>query len=378
MKNTQNEKLSEHLMNVDDQILDNAYEIDTAEKLKQYVKKKNKGVKKPFCLNKSFGKAAAVAVCFILTIAAIFAFPALLNREGSGEEPFEEETQAKNTLPPFDSGKEGAVTINTLAKLNYYAAVRMIGSESKAAGLKMSSVTYGYIPLAMASAWESPEEPPEPEITVEEGETNKPGPLIPDAPVVGEDIYYYELDPDEPFYIDKVSMFRIELTDEGGFLASKLGLGQVEVVITENCIWGESLITFRNGENFYSCLTNGWSYDRETGNVHWDFSTHKYVEGFYIVKNLAKENYGFNVYMDAQGQVISFVCDESENGGNRVDKNVKVVSTTVVSNRGQSFTVAELEDYFNSGITPENTEAALPEGTVETSEESRTQGVKYE
>lgn len=359
MKNK--EKLSEHLTNVDEDIISKAYEIDDPEKLKKYKESKNIKGKRPPMI-----KIVAIAASFALVIGAVFSAPALIKTlTGAPNEDLPwEETEGFNVLPPFDGTEDGSVMINSIAKLSYYAAMRMVAPEEKTSAL--NSEGYGIALLSAGYGTDRRDDPPEPEITVEEGETNKPGPYIPDDPVIGEDIYYYALDPEEPFYIDKVSMFRIELTDENGFLASKLGLGVVDVVIAEDCIWGESLITFRRGENFYSCLTNGWGYDWQTGNTHWDFSTHKYVEGFYIVKNLAKENYGFNIYMDAEGQAISFICDESENGGLHVDKDVKIVSSTVISNEGRSFTVAELEDYFNSGNIPDNTEAILPEGSAET------------
>ena len=142
-------------------------------------------------------------------------------------------------------------------------------------------------------------------------------------------------------------MFQIELTDKNGFLASKLGLGLVDVVITEECIWGDSLITFRNGDKFFSCLSNGWSLNGETGGWMWDFSTHKYVEGFNIVKNFEQENYAFYIDMNAEGQAFAFECRGAQNGGYRADQNVEVVSSTSISNQGSSYTIAELEDYFN-------------------------------
>ena len=40
---------------------------------------------------------------------------------------------------------------------------------------------------------------------------------------------------------------------------------------------------------------------------------------------------------------------DAQNGGYRADQNIKVVSPTSVSNQGSSFTIAELEDYFNNG-----------------------------
>ena len=129
----------------------------------------------------------------------------------------------------------------------------------------------------------------------------------------------------------------------------------MDVVITEDCIWGDSLITFRKGDKFYSCLSNGWHSNRDTGGWQWDFSTHKYVEGFYIVKNFEQENHAFYIDMDAAGQAVAFQCRGAQNGGYRPDQNVQIVSSTEISNESRSFTVAELEEYFNSGTLPEGT-----------------------
>ena len=177
-------------------------------------------------------------------------------------------------------------------------------------------------------------------------------PLAPDNPTTtnpGKNIYYYQLKPNQPFNMKKVNMFQIELTDENGFLASKLGLGLVDVVISENCIWGDSLITFRNGDQFFSCLTNGRRLNTKTGGQQWNFSTHKYVEGFNVVKNFQQENYAFYIDADAEGQIFAFECRVSQNGGDRVDQNVRIVSATRISTQGGTITVAELEDYFNNG-----------------------------
>lgn len=361
MKSSRNEKLSEHLLNVDEEILANAYEVDDAEKLKRYIKAKDANKKKPFYMTPVFRRVATIAACFVLIIGVILSIPALIkpNIEKPNNEPDNGKNHLGETIPPSFKTEDGYLTINSISQLNYYAAVRMITEGSKKTGMTgvgKTDADRGIVLLAAGSGFDKKEEPPVPEITAP-SVTQEPAVTPNDPAHTGSDrdIYYYSLDPNEPFYINRVSMFRIELTDENGFLASELGLGVADVVITEECIWGESMITFRNGEKFFSCLTNGWGYNSETGGCQWAFSTHKYVEGFFIVKNLAQENYGFRIEMDAKGQVISFYCHVTENGGPRADQDVKVVGSTVVSNEGRSFTVAELENYFNSGKLPDNT-----------------------
>ena len=329
-----NEKMLYAIGQIDDDLIEDAV-IQTNKK------------KQPFYKASAFRRAVAIAACFVLIIGLAFSMPTLLtpNNDGPGV-PIEPGT----LLPPSVQENESGLQISGLDQMSYYAAVRMIEGMPKLANQSMTGGNYGIALLASGYDTDKRENPPEPETT---GPNEIQGPPVtPDPsrpPVEGEDIYYYALDPGEPFYINKVSMFQIELTDENGFLASKLGLGIVDVVILEDCIWGENMITFRNGDNFYSCLSDGGGAQRK------GFSTHKYVEGFFIVKNIAQENYGFYIDLDEMGQVLAFECGERENGGNRVDQNVKVVSSTAISEESGSFTVAELEEYFNSGTLPEGT-----------------------
>ena len=333
-----NEKMLRAIGRIDDDMIEDAV-IQPGQK------------KQPFVRTPAFRRAVAVAACFVLVIGLALSMPTWFdpNNDGPGVPIGPGVSVNPDTLlPPSVQGEGQQISIRGLDQMSYYAAVRMIEGTPKLANQSMTGGNYGITLLASGYDTDKREEPPVPE-TTGPNETQGP-PVTPDPsrpPVDGEDIYYYALDPDEPFYINKVSMFQIELTDENGFLASKLGLGIVDVVILEDCIWGENMITFRNGDNFFSCLSDGGGAQRK------GFSTHKYVEGFFIVKNIAQENYGFYIDLDEMGQVLAFECGERENGGNRVDQNVKVVSSTVISEESSSFTVAELEDYFNSGKLPD-------------------------
>ena len=286
-----------------------------------------------------------------LTLAILFAF---MTGCSFFEDPFDRgeiappnENQNNIMGIPSISGGLDFEVISSIDRLNYYAALYVLGDDL--APNKSAMLRSGISPLA-----EYDEDAPEENGW---GESTEPGDQS-NTTTSQENVYYYALSPNDVFSFDKISMFQIELTDENGFLASKLGLGTVDVVITEECIWDDGLITFRNGENFFSCLTNGVSYDPQTGATVWDFSTHKFVEGFYIVKNLDQENYSFNIEIDANGQATKFTCTESEKGGPRADKNVKVVSDTNVSTAYRSFTLAELEAYFKQQDHPSDPEAS--------------------
>ena len=287
----------------------------------------------------------------------------------------EQETQPLNPSVP---GEVVTLKINSLDKLNYYAALRMIAETPMVSKQSMTGGSPEIVLLAGGVGDDSEEGPTVPDATEfvsTEGPTvpdatelvSTEGPTVPDATELvptegppaapdnpdatnpGKDIIYYQLKPNQLFNMKKVNMFQIELTDENGFLASKLGLGLVDVVISEDCIWNDSLITFRNGDKFFSCLTNGMRLNPKTGAQQWNFSTHKYVEGFNIVKNFKQENYAFYIDADAEGQIVAFKCRGAQNGGHRPDENVRIVSATRISTQGGKITIAELEDYFNNG-----------------------------
>lgn len=291
--------------------------------------------------------ALGLTVVMVLAVLTGCMSPQISTGPEEDQNPPNKEQGSQSLNPPVP-GEIIDLKINSLDELNYYAALRTITSTPKVTRQSVIGANFEIVLLANGAGQDKEEAPPTPDTTgpdVTEGSSVTPeNPGNTDS---DEDIYYYELDPNEPFFINKASMFQIELTDENGFLASKLGLGLVDVVITEECIWGDSLITFRNGEKFFSCLSNGWSLNGETGGWLWDFSTHKYVEGFNIVKNFEQENHAFYIEMNAEGQAISFECRGAQNGGYHADQNVKVVSSTSISDQSSSFTIAELEEYFS-------------------------------
>lgn len=339
-----NEKMLHAIGQIDDDMIEDA--------VIQPNKKKQTFHKAP-----AFRRVVAIAACFVLIIGLALSMPTWFkpNNDGPGV-PVEPGVPIDpDKLPPPSVEEDGRIHIGGIDELSYYAAIRMIAGTTNVTSQNMVGGNYGISLLGNGSGTDKEEAPPEPETT---GPDETQGPPVSTAPTpppgYDEDIFYYALDPNEPFFINKVSFFKIELTDENGFLASQLGLGVVDVVITEDCIWGDSLITFRKGEKFFSCLSNGWSKNRDTDGWQWDFSTHKYVEGFFIVKNFEQENHAFYIDMDAAGQAVAFQCMGTQNGGHRPDQNVQIVSSTEISNEGRSFTVAELEEYFNTGNVPES------------------------
>ena len=307
------EKIARELGQIDQDLLTKAWEIDDSRKLKAYAAKKRTPM------------VAAVAACaavVLMTVSVIL--PGLQRRKSPKLPPIE---PSHGLTPPVIS-QEGALRINSIDKLNYYGAMQILAGAPK---LSMSGSGSG------ADGAGQDEKPDLPQVTEPTGDVD---PTKNTTPFWNDDGYYvfYELDPSEVFTITEAVFFQIELTDENGFLASRLGLGIVDVVITDNNL--DAIITFRNGDRFFSCLQNGRS------KTEWDFSTHKYIQDFGIVKNGKQENYGFHVRFEA-GQAIDFRCGLSENGGPRPDQDVKIASLTQVSYEGGTFTIAELEAGFN-------------------------------
>lgn len=348
MKNSRNEKFSEHLLNVDEEILTNAYEIDDAEKLRQYIKAKNAKTKKPFYMTPMFRRVAAIAACFVLIVGVMFSIPGLLSHD-KNRDP--QNNHHGEVVPPWLKGEESYLTINSIDMLNYYSAIRVLEDPTEVK--TMSAKADAKIMLLSANT----------RTTSNMGivllsNTNDHGvgydepiegskPITPSNP---QTIVYYELERDAVFTVSNVFFFQIELTDAKGFLASKVGTGTVDVVITKNDM--EDLITFRNGDRFYSCCANGGGWDIGK----WEFSTHKYVEDFCLVKNLEQDNYQFVIEFDRLGNATGIKCEPYKTGGPHADMNMSVVSSTHIASTNARFTIADLEEYFNTGKFPEGTE----------------------
>jgi len=161
----------------------------------------------------------------------------------------------------------------------------------------------------------------------------------------------YPIDRNKVFTTTMVTYFTVELKNEKGFLAQKLGgTGLVEVVVTKNNIddVGE-LITFKREDRYYTCLRNGGGYDTDTNITNSEFSSHKYIDGFNIVKNKLQYNFKFTVYYEGS-KVIGFECAPFGNTSfeYRTDSVTFIEDFCVVLYTKQTFTIDELEVYFKN------------------------------
>lgn len=174
---------------------------------------------------------------------------------------------------------------------------------------------------------------------------------IPNIVPLGNTYAEYPIDRNKVFTTTMVTYFTIELNDEKGFLAQKLGgTGLVEIVVTQNDIddLGQ-MITFKRGEKYYTCFANGGSDDPYSDMASNEFSSHKYIDGFNLVKNKQQENYKFTVHYDGS-KVVGFETApfQSVPTNYAVDDITFIEDFCVVLYTKQTFTIDELEVYFKN------------------------------
>ncbi len=336
------EKLFETLGEIDEELLAEALEASDEQQLKALKKTK---YKKVAVLHRPFFRVAAAVLCVAVLAAVVFAAGnfGLFNQNGnlgdtannsvtsqtpsdssdlssSNHTPPKNESSSQTpSNPEPDKKPDSTISINSIDMLNFYSAKKIISEK----GLLNS------------------------------GGRSGGGRILP----LGLGVIQYEIDRDREFYVSMLTYFVIELNNENGFLAEKLGgTGRVEVVITQNSL--DDMITFKRGDNYYSCLLNGSSYNPNSSKFKsMTFSTHKYIEGFKIVKNFAQENYQFKVYYSNK-KVIGMECTvyvDSWTAGAKPDEITVVPDSSVIMCPEQSFTIDQLESYFNKEVTDSTT-----------------------
>ena len=89
-----------------------------------------------------------------------------------------------------------------------------------------------------------------------------------------------------------------------------------------------------------------------------DFSSHKYIDGFYIVKNLSQDNCRFDVSFDGQGLVYGMTCSYFKMASGDplfVPDEVTVIpGSSYTSYAVSSVTINELNAYYQAPSIPED------------------------
>lgn len=162
----------------------------------------------------------------------------------------------------------------------------------------------------------------------------------------------YPIDPNKVFTVTMVTYFTINLNDERGFLAQKLGgTGLVEVVVNNSDIDPlGAMITFKKGDKYYSCLSSGGGvYYPDFSRSYSEFSTYKYIDGFNIIKNFNQDNFIFKVNFGGN-KVVGFECRlyEGDTTIYSVDDVTLNKEFCIVFFTKQHFTINQLEMYFKN------------------------------
>lgn len=251
-------------------------------------------------------------------------------------------------LPPPDTPTS---FINSLDKLNYYAVRKTmedyLSTKSVSAG--------GYDEDASGeSVHGSHQDSETSETTEQDTHSEMPTDSISDRPQDTEDKRYYDLYDWGAFTVKHVIYFQMELSGENTFLTSRLGAGIVEVAISIGDVHDDlNMITFRNGEKFFSCMFHGyWGINQETGAEKYAFAAYRYIEGFYYVKNLKYEHFEFYVEVDKVGDAV-FTCDY-QHTGTKEDIVSVIQGSTHYVDKEVTYTIEELESYFNPSASIES------------------------
>ena len=271
-------------------------------------------------------------------------------------------TEPPPTPESFDTslGKKGL--INSLGKWNYYAAKKTIADYGATpTALPFSTTPALIIPTTNMGYDESTQDiwvdSEEPETITSEMDTPSQ-PQGPSRPQDTEDVRYYDLYSWGELTIERTVYFQMELTDETAFLGRILGTGTVEVAVALGDYLADlSMITFRNGDNFYSCMYHGYEgFNEKTGAEVYSFAAYRYIEGFYYVKNLKYEHYKF--YLEIREDSVDFYCDYRHSG--EENEQVRVIEgTSYCIDQKVTYTIEELEAYFNGENANEAPESTL-------------------
>lgn len=315
MKENKAEKLYLALSEADDDLLREAEETDSREKLNGKGGADSGKIRRKRIVR----TVSALAACLAVVLTVTFVAPLLKN----------------DTIPAWITEEVGG-KLDCFDAVNYYGAKTLLMRE---AGIDLESAgtvkQTAFLPAPPSFRFLSAAGTEEETEFFGDEETKS-----------DEDIYYYEIDPNKRFRITKVIAFQIGLTDPEGFLAKRLGTGIVDVVITESNL--EIMITFHAHGKYYTCLMNGG------GKTNYQFSTHKYIEGFHIVKNFEQVNYAFAIDI-AEGHVTGLTCSGGYGYGSDCppDRAFVVEGSDYMKKVNGSFTVPELEGII-SNLPPES------------------------
>ena len=114
-----------------------------------------------------------------------------------------------------------------------------------------------------------------------------------EEPTAYEDKYgrtHYPIELDDMCTFSNFLFFEFDATNSE-FLYQRIGNGHIRGLALNTNIFGEDILILKNGDNYYSCLINGaGSYNHGT-KAYMEFSAHKTIEGFDVVKDTTNKRY---------------------------------------------------------------------------------------
>ena len=332
-----NEEIFERLADVDDDLLEAALKVDNANELEKYANTK-KHSKSPMLISPAFRRAIVSAACFILTVGLVLGGSFIYRMDntgdpsggdGSGGQEHEQINGDIENETQKDDINGTIVELNSLDKINYYAAVKMTGAISSnlsnSSGVTSSYVSKNYASSKMQFLSGTTESGTDEIETIEddEYETDDVFETETENPNDNEDSHLLDL----PFVITTAIYFETEVSEDCEPLASLIGTGRVGVVITDLHVNGRprAMITFKKGDKYFHCITQ--MRDLVQGINH--FNSNIYIEG----EDLKKDN--------SRCDLTSFIIDLDLETGEIVSAEWKPYSNTPTMSPSYPFSIYE-------------------------------------
>ena len=156
---------------------------------------------------------------------------------------------------------------------------------------------------------------------------------------------HYPIPLHDPIYFSDFLYFEFD-AEGSDFLAERVGNGHIKaLIVTVDTFTEESMLVLKNGDVYYSCLTNGWgtSYGG-SGQAYYQFSSHKTLEGFEIVKDFNNKREVLCFFDSSDNESLTTINVEGKTF-NIDSESIYYDNVTVVS------TIGEIRQLF--GLNPE-------------------------
>ena len=101
---------------------------------------------------------------------------------------------------------------------------------------------------------------------------------------------HYPISLDGPATFSNFIFFEFDTTNNL-FLEQRIGNGHIRGLAISTNIFDEDMLILKNGENYYSCLINGAGTYNHGNKAFMEFSAHKTIEGFDVVKDTTNKRY---------------------------------------------------------------------------------------